>query len=257
MTSDPVKLVNEHLKAIATGDIEKAYAYTSSAFKNTTNREAFQEFVNSYPILKDAQEFTSLNRSMENGVTTLKGTIHASNGSQQEAEYQLIKEGTDFKIQYIHLTGTGTTQEPTQQPTEQQETQQPQPEQATEPSEQAGGELQISDIKVDKTKSENSYKVAIEFVVSQFGVTQDRQMHLVQDLATTDPSGNAIQDLNIPAINDETQNVPETIKSPTMTFTNTLTIPDSFPQGTYTVKLTVHDKVGGQDAESEAQFDIP
>lgn len=258
MTPDPVKLVNEHLKAISSGDIEKAYSYTSSEFKKVTSREAFQEFVDSYPILKGAQEFTQADRSMDNGVTTLKGTIHGSNGSQQEAEYQLIKEGSDLKIQYIHLTGAGGSEESTkQQPAQEQETQQPQPEQATEPSEQAGGGLQISDIKVDKTSEGDAYKVVIEFAVSEFGMTDDRQLHLVQDLVTTDPSGNVIQDLNIPAINDETQNVPETITNPKMTFTNTLTIPGTFPHGTYTAKLVVHDKVGGQDAESEAQFDIP
>lgn len=256
MTADPVKLVNEHLKAIASGDIEKAYSYTSTQFKGATSLQAFQDLVDSYPILKNATEFTSNDRSIEGGITSLKGSIHGNDGSKLDAEYQLVKEGSEFKIQYIHLLGGATNQESAAEPTE-QPAEQPEATETSQPADEPGGGLQISDIKVNKAQEGGAYKVVIEFTVSQFGLTDEHQMHLVQDLVTNDPSGNLIQDLNIPAINDETQTVPETMKSPTMAFTNTLTIPDTFPQGTYTAKLIVHDKVSGQDAESEAQFDIP
>jgi hypothetical protein len=109
VTAEPLDVVNHHLGALRSGDVEKAYSHCSKAFKENTDLDEFRNFVNQNPLLMTASEFSSSNREISNGVAKLKGTIRGMNGSVQEAEFQLIQENKVWKIQYINLNNVGVS----------------------------------------------------------------------------------------------------------------------------------------------------
>src|SRR5688572_9318622 len=80
MTGDPLKVVNQQLAALREDDLEKAYSYCSTGFKQITNYQNFQRFVKGNPRLQNSKEFKSYNRSIEQGVAKLKGNLLDSQG---------------------------------------------------------------------------------------------------------------------------------------------------------------------------------
>src|SRR5688572_15878785 len=75
LTGDPLKVVNEQLTALREDDLEKAYSYCSTGFKQITNYDNFGSFVRGNPHLQNSKEFKSYNRSIEQGVAKLKGKL--------------------------------------------------------------------------------------------------------------------------------------------------------------------------------------
>ena len=68
--------------------------------------------VEDYPILKNAKEFSSNDRSKNvGGLTILKGTITGGDGSKLPAEYQLVRENEKWKIQSVKLSPAGMSVE--------------------------------------------------------------------------------------------------------------------------------------------------
>ena len=65
----------------------------------------FTAFVEGNPILKDIAEHTFSNRSIENSVGKVSGTLTSSTGGVVPVAYQLVKEHDTWKILYIDLTG--------------------------------------------------------------------------------------------------------------------------------------------------------
>lgn len=110
VTAEPLEVVNHHLGALRSGDVDKAYSHCSKAFKENTDLDEFRNFVNQNPLLMTASEFSSSNREISNGVAKLKGTIKGMNGSILEAEFELIQENEVWKIQYITLNQAGVSE---------------------------------------------------------------------------------------------------------------------------------------------------
>jgi hypothetical protein len=106
VTAEPLDVVNKHLSALRSGDVEKAYSFCSKAFQQNTNLNDFQNFVNQNPLLTSS-EFSSSNREISNGIAKLRGKIKGTNGATQEAEFQLVQEEKTWKIQYIDLKQAG------------------------------------------------------------------------------------------------------------------------------------------------------
>jgi hypothetical protein len=262
LAKEEIEIVNQHLSAIQANDIDRAYSLCSSEFRSSTSREEFLNLVEQHPVLRNAKEFSSMNRSKEGGGTTvLKGTIEGKDGAKLPAEYQLIKEADGWRIQYIKLSPAGFAVEDSkaEQKTLEQKPSQAQSEssapQAAVPS---PSDLEIQNVTVEKTPEPDRIIVVIKFQVINF-VNDKAQgtarIHLIQDLSTVDPQGMKLEDLS-------KEGIKELIESgePEYTgadFTNTLTIPSSYPKGTYQAILTVHDKIGGGRTTGIAEFQIP
>jgi hypothetical protein len=264
-TGDPLKVVNQQLAAIRENDLEKAYSYCSDGFKKITNYQNFQSFVQSNAAIKDSREFTSYNRSIEQGVAKLKGNLVTMTGSTTPAEYHLVKEGPSWKVQYIDLGAAGTAQD--QRPSE--------PARDTpgteyqgrpgEPAKEKGilegifdregsGDLRISDVSVEKSDQGNLASITIRFKVYGFQTEtgSNPRMHLIQDLQTYGPDGNLLPELS-------KEGIKELEDFGTFTYAdlwNSLTIPSSYPRGRYECRLTVHDKISGRDTTSSAEFEL-
>jgi hypothetical protein len=249
-TADPLKTVNLQLDAVRQNNLEKAYTYCSAGFKQNTNYENFQSFVNGNPQLKTSKEFTSNSREIEQGTAKLKGELVSTSGTKSPAEYHLVKEGRDWKVQYIDLGAEGTAQKTDSDLEPHRDNPTDAYNQNTNPE-----SLRIEEIRVEQQPQGNVSSVTIRFKVYGFQLDKSNatpKMHLIQDLKTFDPDGNVIPDLSREGIKD----LEDSGDYAAADMWNTLTIPTSFARGTYRCELTVHDKVGGGDTTSSTQFDL-
>ena len=269
ITGDPLKIVNQQLTAMREDDLEKAYSYCSNGFKQITNYEKFQSFVNGNPQLKNSKEFTSLNRAIESGTAKLKGNLVSKEGSTTSAEYHLVKEGRTWKVQFIDLGAAGISQSSSADPSDrpdpsniQEEGGRPgEPAREKSPlenlfkDEPSTDDLRVQEINVEKGQQGDLALITIRFKVHGFDTdksgTQPR-IHLVQDLQTYGPDGNLLPELSKDAIK---------VLEDFGTFDyadlwNSLSIPSSYPRGRYECRLTVHDKISGRDTTTTTQFEL-
>jgi hypothetical protein len=106
-TAGLVSVVKEQLSALHSGDMEKAYSYTSKEYQATTSLDQFKAFVNNYPALthNEKTSFTTRNISTSDGVSTgaLSGTLFDTDGQTTSATYTFVKEGDAWKIQDLNI----------------------------------------------------------------------------------------------------------------------------------------------------------
>jgi len=270
-TADPLKVVNLQLDALHQNDLEKAYSYCSVGFKQYTNYEKFQSFVNGNPALKDAKEFSSADREVEQASAKLKGNLVNASGAKTPAEYHFVKEGRAWKIQYINLgeSDGAVTQNPspgqlpdqsrdeipTAAPSPQNDgTPETQRDTTPTPSAPTGG-LRIQEIQVEQQAEGDLINVTVRFKVYGFGTDDSGRtprIHLLQDLKTYYPDGTVIPELTKEGIKD----LEDYGTFDYANMWNSLKIPANFPRGTYRVELTVHDQVGNTEATSSTQFTL-
>ena len=102
-TSGLIEPVERQLAALKAGNIDAAYAETASAFRQGTSRQDFQKFVDRFPILRNAASQTLTNRSVENEVGTVSGSLIAVDGALTPISFQLVEEDEAWKIVNINL----------------------------------------------------------------------------------------------------------------------------------------------------------
>jgi hypothetical protein len=266
LTADPLRVVNQQLEAIRNGDVQKAYSYCSSGFKQATSYESFRDFVEGDEVMRSPREFASTNRNLEGNTATLDGTIVGTNGHKMPAKYTLVKEAGAWRIQYIKVdpeqaSGAETPREPSPPVArEVEETPSPAPLRMQPPRmEEPSSELQLTELSIGKRSSDDVTHVSIEFQVTGFRTDKSRgtaRVHLIQDLETYDPDGNIVPELSRNAIKElqEQGTAPDYTSA---SFSNSLKIPTGYAKGTYRVRLVVHDEIGGGLAETTGEFEIP
>ena len=104
LTSGLVDPLDRHLDALAKGDLEAAYAETSVAFRDNTSPEQFAAFVRGNPSLSRITGHSFGERSWENNIGSVKGTLKTSDGVVP-VEFRLVKENDQWKILGIKLGG--------------------------------------------------------------------------------------------------------------------------------------------------------
>ena len=104
LTQGLVAISNHQLQAIKTGDYQKAYGYTSTHFKQKISLDEFKAFVNQYPELKKYQDTTFMSRYIKNNkYGRIDGYITLNNGKTISAEFNLIKQDGQWKINYFRF----------------------------------------------------------------------------------------------------------------------------------------------------------
>lgn len=258
LTKEPIQAVNDHLKLLRNNQVDDAYNNCSSGFKEATSRQDFVNYVSGYPFFKNSTEFKGA-RKTENGVVILDGDVESADGTKHPVIYKLVKESGAYKIHYINVKEAASYKN---EPEEVKKAETTEPvsteEQGQSGESSAQSEPQIYDVSIDKTPEGNSVTVKISFHVKDFNNEHSGSsytINLVQDLETSGPDGNKLDNLSRDAIKTLNESGPMNYTS--ANFTNTLTIPTNYPQGTYTVHLRVHDQVGGGTAEESATFEFP
>jgi hypothetical protein len=107
-TQDLVKTAEGQLSAIRARDFSRAYyEYTAKDFKAATSLEAFQEFIKSHPALSNNESANFNERTIENSVGNLHGTLISKDGGVTPIEYKFVKEGDRWKVLSMRLIPTG------------------------------------------------------------------------------------------------------------------------------------------------------
>ncbi len=107
-TQDLLKTAEGQLGAIRARDFSRAYyEYTAKDFKAATSLEAFTEFVKSHPALVNNESANFNERTIENSVGTLHGTLISRDGGVTPIEYKFVKEGDRWKVLSMRLVPTG------------------------------------------------------------------------------------------------------------------------------------------------------
>src|SRR5262249_29869580 len=124
---------------------------------------------------------------------------------------------------------------------------------------QGSGALDVQTTQLEKNVVGESTNVSLKVLVSGFSVRPEGRQYridLAGDLDTFAPNGDRIASLSKP--NHHRLNQTTTSSSGvTANFSTDLTLNPSAPSGTYLVRLTVRDLVGGARKVHEVSFDLP
>lgn len=104
LSSGAVEAMEEHLDLLKQGQIERAYDGTSSEFRSVTSLEDYRAFVAAYPALSAVESSSFAERSVENDVATLGGTIVDPAGRKSTIRARLTKEGDDWKVMAVEVS---------------------------------------------------------------------------------------------------------------------------------------------------------
>ena len=96
-------VATEQLKDIQNGDIDKAYALTSSTFQQKNSLDVFSGYVQGNQILKQNPSVNFTENKVDNGVGDLKATLTGSDNSTAEVEWQLVQENNQWKVQVFQV----------------------------------------------------------------------------------------------------------------------------------------------------------
>jgi len=102
-TSGVVKAVEKHLALLKEGDVAGAYELTSGEFKNATSLAEFEAFVAQYPALSNNKSHSFTERSVENNMGTVRGSLTAEDGTVTPIKYTLVKERGEWRILSIEI----------------------------------------------------------------------------------------------------------------------------------------------------------
>jgi Domain of unknown function (DUF4864) len=102
-TSGLLEPIERQLTALKSGDIDAAYAETSVAFRHGTSKGDFAKFVDKFPVLRNAASHSLTNRSIEDDIGKVSGSLIASSGALTPIAFQLVKEEGAWKIVNINL----------------------------------------------------------------------------------------------------------------------------------------------------------
>lgn len=107
-TQDLVKTAEGQLGAIRARDFSRAYyEFTAKDFKAATSLEGFTDFIKAHPALVNNDSANFNERTIENSVGTLHGTLVSRDGGVTPIEYKFVKEGDRWKVLSMRLVPTG------------------------------------------------------------------------------------------------------------------------------------------------------
>ncbi len=93
----------EFLLLMGSGEIEEAYESTAEGFKMVTDEEAFEAFLDRFPILTEVRSVSFNSVSVSGDYGTTRGTIRSRDGSTMPIMLQYVKEGEEWKVINVEL----------------------------------------------------------------------------------------------------------------------------------------------------------
>ena len=245
-TQAPAAAVRRQLADIKAGRVESAYEATSAGFKTSHDLPAFKRMVSGHPGLSDYADSTFLQRSVNNDVATLSGTLTSTSGTKEAATFRLVKEGGAWRIADIRFGGADESSE-------------------EEPSRESSGAvasrrraMETETMELRKDATDGGTRVTIKTRTRGFALRPEGDAHridLVGDLETTGPGGVAIPGLSKPGFFTLNETTPQA-EGAYADFRTDLDFNDP-PPGRYLVRIAIRDRVGGGRHTHRVSFDLP
>lgn len=99
-----MEVIENQLNAVQSKDYHTAYyEYASEPLRQRTTFEGFVQYVKHYGVLNHNKNALFGNPEYRKNVAVLKGTLTGTDGSSYKAEYHLIKEGNQWKVNGLQL----------------------------------------------------------------------------------------------------------------------------------------------------------
>jgi hypothetical protein len=234
----PPAEVKAHLADLKAGHLDFAYARLAPAYQAEVSKEEFQAFAAKHASFAQNADSTFSSVQIQNATATLGGSLQGAGGESEAASFQLIQQGGAWKITDIEVGG--------------ERPQNAIPDTGT-------GVVTIEPVGVEKRREGGTLRITIRIQVTGFKVKPEGNVFaidLAEDVETVGPDGVVIEGLSRPDVERFAGNT-SLATGAFASFTTNLTMdPNSVP-GTYTVKLTVRDLVGGGQATHTSPIDIP
>lgn len=114
-----LEVIENQLSAVQSKEYRKAYFdYSSEALRNRTPMETFVYYVNHYSVLGHNKNAMFGNPEFKGNTAILRGTLTSTDGSSYKAEYHLIREGNDWKVNGLQLIPITPAIAPAPKPTQ-------------------------------------------------------------------------------------------------------------------------------------------
>jgi hypothetical protein len=242
MTSGAAEAAKAQLEDLRGGRLDAAYARFSEEYRGNVSREAFAAFVQRHPALKDPADSTFLSRNVSNDRAQISGTLKAGSGASETVAYRLVRQGGQWVIEDIEVDGDRPTPGAGQQA------------EAT-----AGAARVVLRADLDKTRQPDQVRVLIRAEAGGFAVRPDAGQFaydLAEDVMTLGPDGQPVPDLSREDV-ERYQGRTSLAQGAVYPFERVLTLDPALTPGTYTVRLTIRDMVGGGQTSRELRFDMP
>jgi hypothetical protein len=234
----PTEEVKAHLADVKAGNLDAAYARLAPAYQTEVSKEEFQAFVAKHPSYSQNTDTGFSNIQIQNETASLGGFLRGGGGESEDASFKLVQQAGAWKISDIEVAG--------------ERPQNAIPDTGT-------GVMTIEPLGMQKRREGGTLRVTIRIQVTGFKVRPESgvfAIDLAEDVETIGPDGVVIEGLSRPDVERFAGNT-SLATGAFASFTTNLTMdPNSVP-GTYTVKLTVRDLVGGGQATFTAPIEIP
>ena len=97
-TAPLVDPIEAHLALLREGKVAEAWEATSGQFKGSTSQADFERFVAANPKITQIKSHSFANKSWENDLGEVRGTLTADDGSSIPVFYRLIREQGEWRI---------------------------------------------------------------------------------------------------------------------------------------------------------------
>ena len=97
-TAPLVDPIEAHLALLREGKVAQAWEETSGQFKSSTSQADFERFVAGNPKITQIKSHSFANKSWENDLGEVRGTLTADDGSSIPVFYRLIREQGEWRI---------------------------------------------------------------------------------------------------------------------------------------------------------------
>ncbi|MET0551747.1 MAG: FHA domain-containing protein [Vicinamibacteria bacterium] len=237
-TQAPVEEVKAQLADVRAGNLDAAYARLAPAYQAEVSKEEFQTFAGKHAGFGQNKDTTFSSRSISNDTASISGSLEAASGESEEASFKLAKQGADWKVTSIEIDGES-------------------PENAVPDT--GTGEMAIEPLGIDKRADGGTLRVTLRIQVTGFKVRPQGDQYaieLAEDVETTGPDGAVVDGLTRSDV-ERFAGATSLAKGAFASFTTNLTMDPHSTPGSYSVKLTVRDLVGGGSASHVATVEIP
>ena len=103
----PARTIEDHLKAINSGNYEVAYRHFSQDLKGDVSYQDFRDKLEEFSPLLPSRESTFSNVDIQNDKASIEGTLTGRDGAIFPVSYELIKEKGEWKISTYEWTSPG------------------------------------------------------------------------------------------------------------------------------------------------------
>lgn len=100
-TKGAADAVTAHITQVKEGQVEAAYRATSQTFQSQVSLEEFQAIVDAHPSLRNNKDATFPSRSVHNDTGTLRGVLTSTAGGVEGVTFELVKEGSEWKVSRV------------------------------------------------------------------------------------------------------------------------------------------------------------